>query len=231
MSRRRKAAQNTGPRVRHPESPRAAATPPSDAAGNPIGGRVVRGEWEALVQLFGRATPLSMSHWNPHSGELFELPRGKQREATALRFEERLWREPQWVEIPCQESDSGYQQAQDFVTSLRPGRGRQELTAALEGAKPFRALRAVLDRHPGLKRRWQAIAEAEATLRLVEFCISQQWRLDDRRFDEAVERWLDATEDMTAVDDHAGPPAAAATYRTAGTLSIGRIRDGDEPAP
>ncbi len=181
-----------------------------------------------------------MSHWNPQTGELFELPRGKQRTATAERFEQRLWRDPQWVEIPCQESDGGFQLANQFVAQLRPGRGRHELAMALQGPKPFRALRAALERHPGLKRRWLAVVEQEATLRLTEFCLSQAWRLEDARFDAAVERWLDATDEDAAhadafdggarrpVDAQSPQPAMAAAIgpakRTVASLSIGGDR-------
>ncbi len=204
------------------------AAPPNGshaaAAGESV--RTVLGEWAALVRLFERASPVSMSHWNPQTGKTFELPRGKQRRITGERFEQRLMGEDrdaaEWAEIPCEESDTEYRRAISFAEELRPGAGRAELLAALHGPKPFRAFRAVLARHPGLERRWASVSTQAAEERLAEFCLAQGWRLADPRFDAAVERWLDAQEtaDGSAAVEEWVP--AQLVMRTAGQLSLGR---------
>lgn len=188
--------------------------------------RTVLGDWAVLVRLFERASPVSMSHWNPWTGKVFELPRGKQRKVTGERFERRLMSEEseaaEWAEIPCEESDTEYLRAVAFAEELRPGAGRAELLAALHGPKPFRAFRAVLARHPGLERRWTTVSTHAAEERLAEFCLAQGWRLADSRFDLAVERWLDAEEraDGSAAIEDVVP--VQLVMRTAGQLSLGR---------
>lgn len=213
------------------KQPAAGAPPGRPVAQGEPGNQLVQvsGAWDVLVRLFARASPVSMSHWNPGTGECFELPRGKQRAATAARFEQRLWQDERWVEIPCQESADGYQQAVAFTAQLRPGKACQQLQRALAGPKPFRGFRAVLQAHPGLQRRWQDGVEAEAELRLAEFCLAQGWRLADPRFDVAVEKWLDATEPEEDDHGHAGQlhtgpwqMPGAATLRSMATLSLGR---------
>lgn len=188
--------------------------------------RAVQGEWPVLVRLFERASPVSMSHWNPHTGKTFELPRGKQRRITGERFEQRLMSEEgeaaEWAEIPCEESDTEYRRAVAFAEELRPGAGRAELLAALHGPKPFRAFRAVLARHPGLERRWTAVSAQAAEERLAEFCLAQGWRLADPRFDAAVERWLDAQESADGSAEIEDIAPVQLVMRTAGQLSLGR---------
>lgn len=186
----------------------------------------VRGDWAVLVRLFERASPVSMSHWNPWTGKTFELPRGKQRRITGERFEQRLMNEEgqaaEWAEIPCEESDTEYRRAVTFAEDLRPGAGRAELLAALHGPKPFRAFRAVLARHPSLERRWAAVSTQAAEERLAEFCLAQGWRLADPRFDAAVERWLDTQENQDGAGELAEMIPAQLVMRTAGQLSLGR---------
>lgn len=187
--------------------------------------RQAKGEWERLVRLFAGASPVTMSHWNPMTGETFEAPRGKQRQTTAERFEERLWREPDWVEVPWQESDVAHAMAAAFADHLQPGRGKSELMAALDGPKPFRAWRAVLLRHPGLKRRWQRIVEAEAAERLVTFCLGLGLTLDDPRFAQLAAELAQAEPETPTV------VVPAAVRRPARALSIGRpagVDDADD---
>jgi len=180
----------------------------------------VLGSWPDLVALCARASPISMSHWNPATGELFELPRGKARRAQAEAFEQRLWASDAWVEVPCQESDDAFAHARAFVAGLAPGRGKATLGHALDEAKPFRAFRAAIAAMPGLRRRWDAALAAEAEQRLAGFCLAHGWRIADRRFDDAVARWLDDRPDRDADP----PPAAVAVRRGVAALSIGRPR-------
>lgn len=197
---------------------------PDGATGESL--RTVVGDWTVLVRLFERSSPVSMSHWNPLTGKVFELPRGKQRKVTGERFERRLMGEEtdaaEWAEIPCEESDTEYRRSVAFAEELRPGAGRAELLAALHGLKPFRAFRAVLARHPGLERRWAAVATQAAEERLAEFCLAQGWRLADPRFDQAVERWLDAEEAADGDSDQEAVAPVQLVMRTAGQLSLGR---------
>ncbi|MSP90306.1 MAG: hypothetical protein EXR79_00635 [Myxococcales bacterium] len=125
------------------------------------------GAWDRLVACFAAASPVSMSHWNPTTGEVFMLPRGRQRQATSLAFEQRLALETGWVEVPWLESPDAFALADAFAASLAPGRGRVEIVRALAGEKPFRALRCVLDAHPGLRRRYEREVLQEAAFRLV----------------------------------------------------------------
>ncbi|MBI5609800.1 MAG: hypothetical protein HY902_13090 [Deltaproteobacteria bacterium] len=205
----------------------ATATPghaggPTDEPGSEL--RPVRGQWDELIRLFARASPVSMSHWNPATGELFEAPRGKQRAATVLRFEDRLWRDANWIEIPYQESDEAFAAAQEFVADLRAGKAKTQLTAALQGAKPFRAFRTVLAAHPGLQRRWTDLQNQQSAERLVEFCLSQSFLIEDPRFEQALESWLDAREAEEGVEEAPSPPVPVAARRPLGSLSLGRKR-------
>lgn len=187
--------------------------------------RPVRGQWPDLVRLFARASPVSMSHWNPATGELFEAPRGKQRAATVQRFEERLWKDANWIEIPYQESDEAFAAAQQFVDDLRAGKAKTQLAAALQGSKPFRAFRTVLAAHPGLQRRWNDLQNQQSAERLVEFCLSQSYFIDDPRFEQALESWLDAREaEEGDGEEPLPPPVPVAARRPLGSLSLGRKR-------
>ena len=190
----------------------------------------VAGEYVKLIDLFAVATPMSMSHWNSRTGDVFALPSGKRRQQAAQDFERSLWRDGAWVEVPFQESDAAFAQATDFVASLQPGRGRAALQAALQGPKPFRAFRAAIGHFAGLARRWYAQQAAEAELRLIQFCLAQGWALADPRFAGAVERWLDANDDQVEV----GPQPFAERVRVAvAALSLARKTAGSacESAP
>lgn len=207
------------------------ASAETTADGQPV--QVVVGDWAALVRLFERASPVSMSHWNPLTGQTFELPRGKQRRTTGERFEHKLMREDDdgaaWAEIPYEESDTEYRRALAFAEGLRPGAGRAELLAALHGPKPFRAFRTVLGHHPGLERRWASVSSQAAEERLAEFCLAQGWRLVDERFDAAVERWLEAEERADGEgDDEEEFSAPRLVVRSAQQLSLGRRSSGED---
>ncbi len=204
--------------------------PPPQEPGNEL--RPVRGTWPELVRLFAHASPVSMSHWNPTTGETFEAPRGKQRAITVQRFEERLWRDTQWMEIPYQESDEAFAQTEQFVADLRAGKAKTQLAAALIGPKPFRAFRAVLGAHPGLQRRWNDLQAQQSAERLVEFCLAQGYLIEDPRFEQALEGWLDAREAEDDEDDDEDAPipaVPAAARRAIGSLSLGRKRE--DPSP
>ncbi|MBM4344407.1 MAG: hypothetical protein FJ100_13645 [Deltaproteobacteria bacterium] len=190
----------------------------------------VAGDYRELLSLFADASPMSMSYWNPDTGELFALPAGKRRRAAAEAFDRRLLAESEgarlgWVEVPFQESDAGFAQALAFAEQLSPGRGRARLLRALAGEKPFRAFRAALHGMPGVHRKWQQVMIAEAELRLVGFCLANGWTIADDRFAAAVERWLDATEPAA---DPAGPHPLSAR-RPPEALSIGRTRAAAAP--
>jgi hypothetical protein len=104
-------------------------------------------------------------------------------------FELRLLEEDGWIEIPWQESDDAYGQARQWLSKLKPGKGRAELARALDTPKPFRAFRNVLAKHPGLARRWQEESTAEALARMVECLVAHEVTLQDPRFVEAWRAW------------------------------------------
>jgi hypothetical protein len=206
--------------------PQLAAEETEEAFGHdePEGTITAKGNYEVLVRLFAEASPLTMSHWNPMTGEVFWLPHGQaNRKATAEAFENRLFREQGWFEVPYLESDEAFGLAGSFAASLTAGRGKAEVMLALEGPKPFRALRTVLAGAPGLDRRHKRFVEAEAELRLATFCASQGLELDDPRFaialGHAAETWGDDEEDLFEEEPQ------AAEKRPIGQLSIGRRRD------
>lgn len=127
-----------------------------------------------------------------------------------------------WIEIPWQESDDAYAQARQFVTRLKPGNGRTALSKALDTPKPFRAFRAVLGKHPGLARRWEAEATAEALARMVECCVAHDVALDDPRFAAAREAWEAAQACSAPV---VFEPAPVQPVRVAlGALRLGTVR-------
>lgn len=179
----------------------------------------VAGEYVKLIELFAAATPMSMSHWNSRTGDVFALPAGKRRQQAAQDFERLLWRDEAWVEVPFQESDAAFALATEFVASLQPGRGRVALQVALQGPKPFRAFRAAIAHFAGLARRWYAQQAAEAELRLIQFCLAQSWALADPRFAGAVERWLDANDEQVEV---APQPFAERVRVAVAALSLAR---------
>lgn len=182
-----------------------------------------KGDYDELVRLFATANPMTMSHWNPVTGEMFRLPRGKNAKAAASAFETRLWQEEDWLEVPYLESDAAHALALAFARGLRPGKGKTEILEALAEDKPFRKLRAVLGRAPGLQRRYDAVLDAEAETRLVMFCEELDLSLDDPRFAVALAE-LQAHEPVDGVEQD---PHEVGPLRSPGSLSIGRRR-GDE---
>ncbi len=160
---------------------------PETAESEP-GRELMRGDIDALVRLFSRASPMSASHWNPLTGETFAVRKKGQKQRLAA-FEERLFEEDGWVEVPYAESDDAFALMDGWAEDLRPGKGRTAIVAALAGDKPFRSFRAAVKRFPGLYRRWQQTEAQEAAVRLVVFCLSQDGRIDDPRF-KAIEREL-----------------------------------------
>lgn len=186
---------------------------------------LVRGDWPALVQLFAHASPVSMSHWQPQTGETFQVRPGNaaKRAAQGAAFEQRLWHEEQWVEIPCQESDVAFVQLQTFVAALRPGKAKAQLTVIVQAPKPFRHFRQRVAKWPGVARRWQSVVDAEAALRLAQFCLAQGWRLADPRFDDAVVQWLDATDEPeTAATPIVAPSPVVRVKLAAVSLALAR---------
>lgn len=178
------------------------------------------GQYDKLIALFADASPLSMSHWNPRTGEVFSLPRGKRRKDAAAAFEQRLFQEEDWHEIPCLESDDAHALAVAFAETLHPGKGKTAVLAALAGDKPFRNLRQVLAGAPGLARRYRTVLEAEAEERLVTFCEGLGLVLADPRFAAAAAR-LQEPEFEDEPEPH---DAHGAAHRPAAALSIGRPR-------
>ncbi len=178
------------------------------------------GQYDDLVRLFADASPLAMSHWNPRSGEVFSVPRGKARKAVAAAFEQRLMEEEDWLEVPYLESDDAHALAVAFAETLHPGKGKTAILAALAGDKPFRKLREVLAGAPGLTRRYRTVLEAEAEERLVTFCEGLGLHLDDPRFAAVLTRLQSADDDeeMFEEEEH------DAAHRPAAALSIGRLR-------
>ncbi|GEM_PF-3114621 len=146
------------------------------------GEAIARGDYDALVAAFEKASPMSASHWNVETGELFAVRHSRRQRKIVERFEERLFDEDGWLEIPFQESDEAYAMARHFVDELSPGKGRATLARALDADKPFRRFRDVLRKHKGLARRWQRLVNEEAQVRLVLTCVGQGLAIDDPRF-------------------------------------------------
>lgn len=201
--------------------------------------RAAQGDWDRLVRLFADASPLNLSHWNPSTGEVFYLGKGKYRGAKAEAFQQRLFREDDWIEVPHLESADGFALAQKFAQSLSSGRGKTAVVQALAGPKPFRALRTVLAGAPGLQRRYERMLKAEAELRLAEVCLGLNLTLADPRFQTAAERLLEAEEEPDDASEADGllaerwepldtqglSPEPAPIRRSVTALSIGRHLD------
>lgn len=196
----------------HVQAPKAADRPHGLAASD-------RADFDRLLAAFVATHPHRPCHWNPSTGELFAPPAGPKGAAAREAFELRLLQEDGWIELPWQESDDAYAQARQFVAQLKPGKGRAELARALDTAKPFRAFRAVLGKHPGLARRWQAEANAEALARLVECCVAHDVAPADPRYAAALQAWEAAQACSTPV---VFAPAAPAPVR----VSLGSLRLG-----
>ena len=175
---------------------------------------VVEGGVPRLIALFRDASPMTASHWNVVTGEIFAVKNSRRSRVAVETFEERLFDEEGWHEVPFQESDDAYQMMAAFADELRPGKGRTALLRAVESDKPFRAFRVVCNRYPSLQRRWRRSQDDEALARLVGFCLANELWLDDARFAAEVER---VESQWRAADAAEGKLAAAA-------LSIGRKR-------
>ena len=172
-----------------------------------------RGDWHALVRLFGQASPMRVCHWNPLTGEMFCAPRGRSGRAAVAAFGLRILREEGWLEVPFLESDQAFALAVEWVDGLASGRGKTLAQQAISAEKPFRQLRAVLGRMPGLARRYEQRVREEAEARLVEFCVGLGLCLDHPKFRELAPLFADAT---------AAPVGGNVARRAAGALSIGR---------
>lgn len=187
-----------------------------------------RGDFDRLLQLFLQTHPHRPCYWNPLTGELFAPPAGAKGAAAREAFELRLLDEDGWLELPWQESDDAYTQARNFTAQLKPGKGRAELSKALGQPKPFRAFRAVLGRHPGLARRWDAEATAEALARMVECCVAHDVTLADPRFASAQEAWEAAQACATPITFEAATPEPVAS--TPVRVTLGALRLGQRSA-
>jgi hypothetical protein len=190
------------------------------AAADNLAPPAARGDWPVLVALFRDASPQSQSHWNPLTGEVFSLPRRGDRQRRADAFGLRLMREEGWQEVPWLESDDAFALLTAFVQGLAAGRGKRELLYALDADKPFRSVRAVLGRSPGLARRYQRVVAAEAELRLVQFCLDLGLELGAAEFASLAAEL--AVPELQA--------AAPTERRSLAALSIGRfagLDDGD----
>lgn len=144
------------------------------------------GAWDKVHGLFRDASPMTCSHWNPTTGELFRVRSSRRQAALVEAFETRLFSEEGWYEVPFLESDDAFALMGDFARELGRGKGRTELLKALEGDKPFRRFREVLQRRPGLARRWKKVADEEAAMRLAVFCLGQGLTIDHPEFRRAV---------------------------------------------
>jgi len=187
-------------------------------------GEVVNGIFDDLLALFVNAHPINMSHWNPRSGAVFVAPTGEKRGKAVADFEQRLFDDADWIEVPFVESDTAHELAVKWCETLAAGKGKAAVKAALLGPKPFRALRAALKSAPGLARRYQRAMEEEAAIRLVEFCLSQDWRLNDPRFDAIAQRITDLDDQIVVVTQTPVPARLVLS-----TLSIGRRTKAVEP--
>ncbi len=199
--------------VRKPGKPKAAAAKPAGP----------EAQAEALIDLFLRAGPHSCAHWNTETGELFELRTKKGADAALEAFEERLFAEDGWIEVPWQPSDEAFSVAQAFAEELDDGPSRAELLLALEGDKPFRAFRAVLAAHPALARHWRERDREAAAWRLVEVAVALDVELPTDKLramaaELAAEQGDDEGEGAGVTEASALPTGLVPTSR----LSIGR---------
>ena len=145
------------------------------------------GKWPDVHRLFREASPMTCSHWNPDTGEMFRVKSSKRQRLLVEAFEDRLFNEEGWHEVPFLESDDEFALMGDFAKELGRGKGRTELLAALAGDKPFRRFREVLQRRPGMERRWRTVANEEASVRLAIFCLGQALRFDHDEYRTAVD--------------------------------------------
>jgi len=144
------------------------------------------GAWADVHALFRDASPMTCSHWNVLTGEMFAVRSSRRQRKHVDAFESRLFAEEGWHEVPFMESDDEFALMGDFARELGRGKGRTELLGALDGDKPFRRFRNVLKRRPGMARRWRIVANEEAAVRLVVFCLGQDLVFDHAAFKSAV---------------------------------------------
>mgnify|MGYP006928202227 CR=1 FL=1 len=140
------------------------------------------GGMDAVLLLFANASPMTASHWNVLTGATFAVRNSRRSRAAVEAFEERLFEEDGWHEVPFQESDDAFAMMNEFADSLRPGKGRTALRNALSDDKPFRRFRAELGRFAGIARRYRELVAEESAARLVVFCLANDLTLDDPRF-------------------------------------------------
>ena len=144
------------------------------------------GLWDDVHTLFRDASPMTCSHWNTETGEMFKVRSSRRQRTIVEAFEARLFEEEGWHEVPFLESDDEFALMGDFARELGRGKGRSELLAALDGDKPFRRFRNVLKKRPGIARRWRKVANEEASVRLAIFCLGQDLSFEHPEFAEAV---------------------------------------------
>lgn len=173
-----------------------------------------RGSWAAVHKLFRDASPLTCSHWNVDTGELFSVRSSRRQRGLVEAFEDRLFNEEGWVEVPFLESDDAFGLMREFAAELAPGKARTELLAALDQDKPFRRFRTVLGRRPGIARRWKKLADEEAGMRLAVFCLGQEVEMSGPEFAAAA----DAVREVWRESDRQEGRVAVST------LSLGRAR-------
>lgn len=127
---------------------------------------------QVLISLFRDAGPHRCAHWNIVSQEVFSL-RGRQGAESALEaFEQRLFEEDGWVEVPWVESDEAHGIAEAFVEEFDDPKLAARLGQALAGPKPFRAFRAVLATNPAVADLWREREDEAAAWRLAELCVA-----------------------------------------------------------
>lgn len=170
-----------------------------------------------LLDFFVQASPHSASHWNVETGELFSVRGRRGNRAAVEAFEERLFDEEGWVEVPWLESDDAFAMMEAFVASLAPGRGRTALQQALATDKPFRAFRAAIASRPGLLRRFRQVELEEASERLCQVAVGLDVELP---YPALAERQAAIRAEIEAAED-----SDAAQGRVAvGSLRIGGAR-------
>ncbi len=172
-----------------------------------------------LLDFFAQASPHSASHWNVETGELFSVRGRRGSRAAVEAFEERLFDEEGWVEVPWLESDDAFAMMEAFVASLAPGRGRLVLQQALASDKPFRAFRAAIASRPGLLRRFRQVELEEASERLCQVAVGLELELPHPALAErqaAIRAEIEASEAEDAAR---------------GRVSLGSLRIGGARSP
>lgn len=143
----------------------------------------LRTDWDRLVAAFRDATMVDTYYLNLRTGHvLFHNPR-KIGAARAQKVEDRVFAEEDWVELPFLESDEEFAAMEAFAGSDDAGAAGVELTAALQGEKPFRRFRETLRLHPAVAEAWEQQRLRDAMDRLVEFCDAMEVAIDHPAFD------------------------------------------------